>query len=401
MKVEGWYKSVLATTAMIVMVGCSGGGGDGPGNIEEFNALEISSAVYDDKGTPDDTTDDILSVYFEKDIDDNSWSEPEFALTGNAVIAGATFNYTRGLPYKLTVTDGLSGFVPNTTEINVVAGGFEVDGVKTTTGDAVTVTAVQNVVESEYRSFTEDNDTGIVVDNDLRVTWQQSEEALGQNWSAANTICEDLMGPERNTDWRLPTINELVSLIDEGTSHPASYSVFNTPQYHYWTSTAYYNDNTYHWKVDFMYGSTTISSATATNSVRCVRGEPQPKHTFIADSTKKVVYDTNNGLIWDDSYQTLSDTNLTWAAASALCSDPWRLPTISELHSIVDYDKYNPSIDEAFNRSNMHWSADSYWSKTVDVENTANAWSIDFAAGQIRLMDKLSPDRQPSVRCVK
>lgn len=56
----------------------------------------------------------------------------------------------------------------------------------------------------------------------------------------------------------------------------------------------------------------------------------------------------------------------------------WRLPTRGELHSIVDYSRYNPSIDTdyfPYTQSYLYWS-DSPWSVF-----RYGAWGVDFLSG--------------------
>ena len=60
------------------------------------------------------------------------------------------------------------------------------------------------------------------------------------------------------------------------------------------------------------------------------------------------VTDTNNGLMWQQ--ETIGP--MTWEETLSYCEDlqlsgydDWRLPSINELHSIVDYSVINPSID--------------------------------------------------------
>ncbi|MBA7680006.1 hypothetical protein ES703_88313 [subsurface metagenome] len=58
------------------------------------------------------------------------------------------------------------------------------------------------------------------------------------------------------TDWRLPNIFELSSIINYGANGPAGYTDYFTGMYtaECWSSTTYFDDNTRAWEVNFEYG---------------------------------------------------------------------------------------------------------------------------------------------------
>jgi hypothetical protein len=116
-----------------------------------------------------------------------------------------------------------------------------------------------------------DNLNGTVTDNVTALVWQQSYGGT-MNWADAITYCADLdLGGQ--TDWRLPSRIELVSLLDHGNAITIN-DIFPTPfASFYWSSTPYADDTTYAWEAYFAYGNLVNGIKTqSTNYARCVRG---------------------------------------------------------------------------------------------------------------------------------
>lgn len=58
-----------------------------------------------------------------------------------------------------------------------------------------------------------DNGNGTVTDNATGLTWMQSDSGSGVNWAGALSYCESL-DQAGETDWRLPNVKELQSIVD-------------------------------------------------------------------------------------------------------------------------------------------------------------------------------------------
>ena len=71
--------------------------------------------------------------------------------------------------------------------------------------------------------------------------------------------------------------------------------------------------------------------------------------------------------------------------------DGWRIPTIQELLTLVDYTKHNPASSEAI-------TSYYYWSSTTYASNTSYARSVFFYTGSSGYDDKGS---SLYVRCVR
>jgi len=103
--------------------------------------------------------------------------------------------------------------------------------------------------------------------------WQDNSEAKTTklNWSDAKAHCQNLSlgGYE---DWRLPTIQELQSIVDIGKKEPTIKRRFNNVTSSvYWSSSEGVSDAKYAWVVGFGYGNTNGYAKSNEYSVRCVR----------------------------------------------------------------------------------------------------------------------------------
>jgi hypothetical protein len=85
----------------------------------------------------------------------------------------------------------------------------------------------------------------------------------------------------------------------------------------------------------------------------------------------------------------------------------WRIPTIAELETIIDYTTSIPSVSVAFN-SNCTLSCSvttcsctapqDYWSSTTNVGGTSFAWFAFFSAGGVSFTNKGSAVSARGVR---
>ena len=124
------------------------------------------------------------------------------------------------------------------------------------------------------RSYTI-NGNGTVTDNVTTLVWQRQDDGQTRTGDEANGYCGSLtLGG--TTGWRLPTVQELVSLVDYGRSAPAiDKAIFpGTHPFDYWTSTSLANNSSYRPSVSFEYGYVGNHLKLSSYFVRCVRGEP-------------------------------------------------------------------------------------------------------------------------------
>jgi hypothetical protein len=133
---------------------------------------------------------------------------------------------------------------------------------------------------------------------------------------------------------------------------------------------------------------------------------PQPAYRDNGDGT---VTDLNTGLMWEQGDSRNQGGGQQWTTANAYCTDlvlggysDWRLPTVSELKSLINLAHYNPVIDTAYFpgcHSFYYWSADEYI-----YCNVMCYWFVDFGGGgtYYTVFDPGGgPDLWPRVRCVR
>ena len=117
---------------------------------------------------------------------------------------------------------------------------------------------------------------GVVNDSRSNLEWQDdyrdNNGTIKQSiWSDAISYCEALSLDAKN-DWRLPNLNELISLVEYTKNNPAIDTMFqNTDSKDYWSSTSFSYDNETAWIFYFDYGDQITNYKDDNAYVRCVR----------------------------------------------------------------------------------------------------------------------------------
>lgn len=117
-------------------------------------------------------------------------------------------------------------------------------------------------------------------------------------------------------------------------------------------------------------------------------------------SAGEMALDGRTGLMWQDN-RFIESESVTFAQAEKLCEDmrlgghkDWRIPTIRELLSIIDYKKYDPAILDGFSIGESRY----FWSSTQYMGDPDKVWGVNFKDGSLDANGK-SYDRR--VRCVR
>jgi len=114
---------------------------------------------------------------------------------------------------------------------------------------------------------------------------------------------------------------------------------------------------------------------------------------------KKVVTDSNRGLMWQDNEETKS-VKTNFEQAVGYCNRlrlggyvDWKLPRVAELTSIVDKSR-KPRIKKEFKNAASHF----YWSSSRSVLDSPYPWIVNFNTGRTNYSE-ISDEGY--VRCVR
>lgn len=121
--------------------------------------------------------------------------------------------------------------------------------------------------------YTLGKDSLTVKDHKTGLMWQQSDEGQVLTWDAADSYCKNLVHAGYK-DWRLPRMDELVTIIDYSRYGHAINPVFECQSYSYWSKNTSLHNADYAWHVVFYSGYIDAYVKTNGDAVRCVRGGP-------------------------------------------------------------------------------------------------------------------------------
>jgi hypothetical protein len=415
-------------------------GGPYAGNVGTTIALDGSGST-DNDGT---------IVLYEWDLDnDGQYDDATGATTNFDAVAAGT--YTIGL--QVTDNDGATDADTTTVTVTdiVTPGGYAiVDTGQTTFYDNDSkVIAAPSPGEPFYGqdaqyagnqpSYTLSADGLTVYDNVTGLTWTRSPDLNGDGdidtndkllFSEAQTYADTLNAQSYGgyTDWRLPTIKELYSLIDfsgsTGMSAATSVPYIDTDYFdfaygdeaagerfidaQYWSATEYVGTtmggSATTFGVNFAdgrikgYGRERQGVDDMMQFVRFVRGNTGHGVNDFVDNGDGTITDLATGLMWS---QNDSGVGMNWEEALAwveqrnaenyLGHNDWRLPNAKELQSIVDYTRSpqttgSAAIDPIFNISSITDEGGDtdypfFWSSTTHLDGP-DGWAAYVAFGE-------------------
>jgi hypothetical protein len=186
-------------------------------------------------------------------------------------------------------------------------------------------------------SYTAGVDT--VQDNVTGLLWQRADSEITYTQEDAATYCSAL-SLDGLVGWRLPSLIELVSIVDFSHLQPSiDTAVFGGTyaNWNYLSSSAYPNNPGSAYCLSFVRGDSFTDVSPA--SVRCVHGDiaAPPDHYSISSG---IVRDNATKLEWQ---QVTPGQAMSWSSAVTYCQTltldgtGWRLPTVQELQTILDH----------------------------------------------------------------
>jgi len=270
-------------------------------------------------------------------------------------------------------------------------------------------------------------DGGGIHDKDNTYTWCDHNPATnGGNAGTCGegTDTEDFINTLNSahfggySDWRLPTVKELSTLVNINISYPVPDIAYfpGTGSAEYWSSTTYAYDAGRAWRVNFSHGGVVSGYRNKNNVysyVRAVRSGQTTSSLSFVDNHDGTITDKATGLVWQkcsmgQTYNASTNgcdgsaNSYTWQSALAECEslalaghDDWRLPSRNELQSIVDYSRYNLAIDTVyFPNTASSW----YWSSTTHANSAGSAWRVSSGDGDVYGYGKYSNGYVRAVR---
>ena len=274
------------------------------------------------------------------------------------------------------------------------------------------------------------NGNGTITDNVTGLIWLKSPDTNGDGkitatdklaYSKAAAYCENLTYANQ-TDWQLPTIKQLYSLMNFTGVDPSGYESTDTSGLTPFIDTNYFdfaygdtsaneriidsqyassnfyvgNGGQYIFGVNFADGrikgyGLSLHGQDKTLFVSCIRANSTYGVNAFSDNGNNTITDKATGLMWakNDSGKD-APKGLNWEealayvktqnAAKYLGYSDWRLPDVKELQSILDYSRSpdttnSAAIDPLFNATPITNEAgktdySSYWSGTTHVNWT-------------------------------
>jgi hypothetical protein len=352
-----------------------------------------------------------------------------------------TYPFESGASYKVTITaqPGPSSTCADAVKLVHVSGGKTLKTGQTESYLPGDDGYIQAGIEWPKPRFT-DNGDGTMTDNLTGLMWLKDGGCMKKKkWTDSLNAVTDFNNNPANyncmeytatySDWRLPNVNELASLIHYGDSDSAAWlnseGFIGVNTSYYWSSTTRQLNPSHAWLIKmsggkkladrkaYKYYVLPVRTGTSGNPFGLPKtgqtesylpGDdgyiqagiewPKPRFTDNGDGT---MTDNLTGLMWlkdggcmkkkkwTDSLNAVTDfnnnpANYNCLEYTATYSD-WRLPNVNELASLIHYGDSDSAAwlnSEGFIGVNTSY----YWSSTTRERNTSRAWSIGKTKGK-------------------
>ncbi len=257
-----------------------------------------------------------------------------------------------------------------------------------------------------------DKANGTISDVKTGLLWQKNNDGNKYNWYQASGVSHANYNPAGAfldvcgsltlggySDWRVPTIYELMTVADFSSSGGFVWNNNTASGDSYWSQTPYAIagvGDANGWSLGAWPNtapSVVRGGKDTPEKVLCVHGTQLPRSDLV-DNADGTVTDFSTGLVWQSSDD---KATRTWEQAVSYCegmtlSDrvDWRLPNIKELQTIIDYSKFGNAIrSDLFKLSTTFPDVTNYWSSTSDLPpNQGYARTAQFFEGWVNSHDK-------------
>jgi len=216
----------------------------------------------------------------------------------------------------------------------------------------------------------------------LHISDEKNQPKL--NWNDGIEYCKNLELSGYD-DWYLPTINEMASFEDR--SNLKSFlkkELKHTNREDYWSSTQDAVTSEYAWSQGLMYKAYNHTHNKKDKKyIRCVRSDNKKIEKDFYFRYKDTVINYSKNIMWED---TNNSKNLTLDYNSSIqyCKnlklngyEDWKLPSINTLRTLVDYDRFHPSLNDEF----KNYSYGGYYSSTPYYGSEEHSEGIEFNIG--------------------
>ncbi len=260
-------------------------------------------------------------------------------------------------------------------------------------------------------------DDGSVHDKDNTYTWYDSNPETNGGYAGTagdGTDTEDFINALNagnyggHTDWRLPTVNELTSIINYDAWDSAVNSKYfpNAVSPGHWTSTTGAKNSNSAWYVNFFSGWCAYPVKSSSYHVRAVRANHAHQSDNLINNGDGTITDITRGIMWE---QTTSGP-MNWESAlsrhnglSYAGYNDWRLPSIHELAALIDHKHPNPAIDSDLfpgtSASAIYWTSTSKsFLETPETDNNTASWVAYFDGGLLSGLEKSTTNYVRAVR---
>ena len=230
---------------------------------------------------------------------------------------------------------------------------------------------------------------GVVDDALTGLSWERAMDGVSRTHAEARERCEAL-ALDGHDDWRLPARVELATILDATRTPTLDAAVFGAAIEDYvWTASVAATGESRAFAIYFGQGETILATAELAGAhVRCVRGEREPAAARRIEGDWLV--DEGAGLEWSVAIEAAS----TLAEAQLACEPRGaRLPTLYELHALVDEGRVAPATDRRLDEASAP-----VWSTTERDFGEVLAWVMDFEEGT---SDLRAVDQAIAARCVR